>query len=375
MKYWLTIAVFLVSCHMMMAGNPWVSTREDTVLVVRAHHPAILKVLFLGNSYTYVNDLPLLIHHLARAQGDSMMYDSHCPGGYTLHNHATDPISLSKINADAWNWVVLQAQSQEPAMSPAQVALQTLPYAMQLDSAVDHHDSCTMTLFYETWGRKNGDATLCPVYPPVCTYTGMQNRLKESYKLFADTCRAVMAPAGEAWRKSIALNPSLELYQPDESHPSPEGSYLTACVFYEILFKKSVVNNPFTAGCDPLTAGFLQQVAHAVVRDSLEIWNVGKYHPCDSVVGIPGSGSEHTLILFPNPACDILHIPLPDARGNQPATYIITDLAGRVCDQGALLTGSISIAGWPAGCYLMMIRTANSCYRATFVTGCSHARD
>ena len=51
-----------------------------------------------------------------------------------------------------------------------------------------------------------------------------------------------MSPIGEAFRRSIALNPNLELYQPDESHPSLEGSYLAACVFYEVLFQKSVLN-------------------------------------------------------------------------------------------------------------------------------------
>jgi hypothetical protein len=235
--------------------------------------------LFLGNSYTYVNNLPLLIANLALANGDTLVYDVNAPGGYTLNNHFNDLTSKAKISSAPWKYVILQAQSQEPSFSPAQVFSQTLPYARKLDSLIKLNNSCTNTVFYQTWGRKNGDASNCGFYPPVCTYLGMQDRLKQSYKKFADTCNAVMSPIGEAFRRSIALNPNLELYQPDESHPSLEGSYLAACVFYEVVFQKSVLTNTYISTVNSTTATFLQQVAHAVVNDSLAIWNIGKNLP------------------------------------------------------------------------------------------------
>ncbi|MBA3682431.1 MAG: T9SS type A sorting domain-containing protein [Bacteroidetes bacterium] len=238
-----------------------------------------ISALFLGNSYTYVNNLPLLISQLALANGDTLVYDGNTPGGYTLQNHFTDVTTNTKINAIAWKYVIIQAQSQEPSFSPSQDYNQTLPYARKLDSLIKHNNNCTNTVFYETWGRKNGDAGNCGVYPPVCTYTGMQARLKQSYKKFADTCNAVMSPVGEAFSRSIALNPTLELYQVDESHPSLEGSYLAACVFYEVLFQKSVLTNTFISTVNSSTAIFLQQVAHTVVNDSLAVWNLGKNLP------------------------------------------------------------------------------------------------
>lgn len=238
-----------------------------------------ITTLFLGNSYTYVNNLPLLIANLALANGDTLVYDDNTPGGYTLNNHFNDLTSKAKINSAPWKYVILQAQSQEPSFSPAQVFSQTLPYALKLDSLIKNNNPCTNTVFYETWGRKNGDASNCGFYPPVCTYLGMQDRLKQSYKKFADTCMAVMSPIGEAFRRTIALNPNLELYQPDESHPSLEGSYLAACVFYEVLFQKSILSNTFISSVNSTTATFLQQVAHTVVNDSLAVWNIGKNLP------------------------------------------------------------------------------------------------
>jgi hypothetical protein len=247
--------------------------------LVLAQQSKKIRVLFMGNSYTYVNNLPLLIKDIASSNGDTLLYDSNCPGGQTFNGHFIDPTTVTKLMAQPWHHVVLQAQSQEPSFPPAQVASQTLPYAIKLDSMIKHYIPCAETVFFETWGRKNGDASNCPFYTPLCTYLGMQNRLRASYKLFADSTHGVFSPVGEAFKKSIALNPSLELYSLDESHPSLEGSYLAACVFYEVLFHKSVLTTTYTAGVSLTNSIFLKQIAHSVVRDSLSTWNIGKYTP------------------------------------------------------------------------------------------------
>jgi Secretion system C-terminal sorting domain len=285
-----------------------------------------INVLFLGNSYTYVNNLPQLIKDIANANGDTLLYDSNCIGGYTFENHFNDVTSCAKIKAQAWNFVVLQAQSQEPSFSPGQVAAQTLPFAIKLDSLVKRANICAQSVFFETWGRKNGDASNCAAYPPICTYVGMQDRLRASYKLFADTTHTLMSPVGEAWRKSIANKPSLELYSTDESHPVIEGSYLAACVFYEVLFRKSVVANSYMAGLTATNVAFLQQVAHSVVNDSLLVWNIGKYIPCPTT-GILNESLNLPISIYPNPAKKVLYT-------NTHLPYKIYDVLGKICASG-----------------------------------------
>lgn len=260
-----------------------------------------IRVLFLGNSYTYVNNLPNLIAGIALQGGDSLIFDSNCPGGYTFNNHFTDLTSLNKIKAGTWNYVVLQAQSQEPSFSPGQVGAQTFPYALKLDSVIKKYNPCATTVFYETWGRKNGDALNCGSYPPVCTYLGMQTRLRQSYKSFADSTKGIMVPAGECFRSSISYSPALELYQADESHPTLEGSYLTACAFYETLFQRSVLSNTYNPGIATPTLSYLQQVAHNVVRDSVGIWNLGIYLPWAdfTVVALNSSSFQFSISTAP----------------------------------------------------------------------------
>lgn len=236
-------------------------------------------ILFLGNSYTYVNNLPQVLHDLALANGKTITFDSNTPGGYTLQNHSQDPNTIAKIYQQPWDYVIIQAQSQEPSFSPAQVAAQTFPYATKLDSMVHDNDSCSQTMFYMTWGRKNGDAGNCPSYPPVCTYAGMQQRLRDSYVQMGQDNHAMVGPVGIAWKNIIATNPAFDLYQSDESHPTEWGTYAAACVFYSSIYRESCVGIPYYFTIPQADAQLIQTIASSVVLDSMTTWNTEVYHP------------------------------------------------------------------------------------------------
>ncbi len=237
------------------------------------------KVLFIGNSYTYVNDLPQLLHDLAASAGDTIEFDSSTPGGYTFQLHCSNATTLSKIKAQPWDFVILQAQSQEPSFDPAQVQTDTYPYARQLCDSIKANNTCSEVVFYMTWGRKNGDASNCAAYPPVCTYLGMQSRLRQSYLEMADSNKATCAPVGMAWKNVRDQYPNINLYQGDESHPLLEGSYLAACVFYATLFQKTPLGATYTAGLDTATAHALQSTAAVTVLDSMNLWRIKANYP------------------------------------------------------------------------------------------------
>ena len=243
------------------------------LLCVSASAQKKIKVLFIGNSYTYVNNLPQTVHDIAQANGDTLIFDSSTPGGYTFNMQSAYAPTLTKIAQGGWDYVVLQDQSEEPSFPPSQVQTDVYPYATLLDSLIHAADSCTETVFYMTWGHQNGDPPNCAGYPQICTYAGMQDRLSQSYIEMGQMNRATIAPAGEAWRKIVARPHGFDLYQADSSHPTVFGTYLTASVFYEILFQKSVLNDTFrTAGIPDSNAVQLRQAAHSTVSDSLSKW-------------------------------------------------------------------------------------------------------
>lgn len=229
-----------------------------------------VSVLFIGNSYIYTNDLPSMLTDLTNSLGDVIYYDQHTPGGTTFANHAANPIVYDKINDQLWDFVVLQAQSQEPSFPDSQVNSNTLPFAIQLADSVYANNFCSEALFFMTWGRENGD----PQWGPISTFDGMNERLRNAYMRFADSVDGAVAPVGSAWKYIRDTEPGIGLYVGDGSHPSYEGSYLAACTFYASVFRKSPVGAPFIGTLDPTVAQKLQTAASLTVLDSLDQWNL-----------------------------------------------------------------------------------------------------
>lgn len=237
------------------------------------------KVLYIGNSYIYTNDVPTLVKNIALANGDTVIYDQNTIGGYTFESHSTNAVTISKIAAQKWDIVVLQEQSQRPSFDPSQVAVEVYPYARKLDSMIHANDTCTETAFLMTWGRPTGDHSNCPFYPPVCTYAGMQQRLRESYMEMAVDNHGIVAPVGMAWKLMLDSAYAPWLYSPDSSHPSLAGAYIEACVLYSTIFHKKTLNNSFISSLTSTEAKLLQRVSDKIVFDSLSLWQGNGNYP------------------------------------------------------------------------------------------------
>lgn len=242
-------------------------------------HATTRKVLFIGNSYTYTNSMPTMLQSFAAANGDTLIFDMSAPGGYTLEQHSTDATTLAKIASQKWDIVVIQEQSQRPAFPPGQVETDVLPYAARLDTLIRNNDTCTQTMFMMTWGHRGGDPSNCAGYPVICTYEGMQGRLRESYTQMTMENHAIMAPVGAAWKVMVDSFPAIDLYNPDNSHPSVTGSYLQTCVLYSSIFHKKSLGCTYLSGLPATTVQTLQRIADKVTMDSLTQWQQYGHYP------------------------------------------------------------------------------------------------
>ena len=236
-------------------------------------------VLFLGNSYTAVNNLPIIIANIAHNMGDSLAHSENTPGGSTLQDHSTDASSLNLINQPGWDYVVLQEQSQKPSWPISQVITDVFPYAKTLSNLIYQKNPCARPLFFMTWGRKNGDSYNCASWPPVCTYNGMDSLLNLRYRMMADSNDAYVSPVGAVWHYIRDTKPGINLYSADESHPSNAGSYAAACTFYTMIFRKDPTLISYDYGLDPIMASDIRLAAKIIAYDSLAKWNIGKYIP------------------------------------------------------------------------------------------------
>ncbi len=250
-----------------------------SLLASNASQATVRKVFFVGNSYTHTNAMPDMLRDFTTAKGDTIIYNSSAPGGYTFQQHTVFATTISGIFSQPWDIVVLQEQSQLPSFPPAQVVTDVYPFATRLDSFINANDTCTQTMFMMTWGRRNGDVMNCPGYPVVCTYAGMQSRLRDSYMQMTQDNNAIVAPMGSAWKIIIDSFPAIDLYQIDSSHPSVAGSYLQACVFYASIFHRPASGCTYLGGLTSATAQTLQRIADKVVLDSLSQWQQYGHYP------------------------------------------------------------------------------------------------
>ena len=223
-----------------------------------------VSVLFVGNSYTSANDMPHLLSAIATSLGERMEVDMAAPGGYTWQQHAEDQATQARIREKNWTFIVLQEQSQRPDWPASQLERDVIPPALQLDRIIHEGHASTKTVFFETWGYKEGDSRNCANLPETCTYEGMQSRLSATYAGLARQTGGLLAPVGTAWRRVRISHPEIELYASDGIHPSKQGSYLAACVFYEALFRKTVTGAD-KLGLRGTEAEILQRAAQEAV--------------------------------------------------------------------------------------------------------------
>ena len=219
----------------------------------------VLRVLFIGNSYTFYNDLPGMFAELMRAGGYETVVESSAVGGWTLADHAASEQTLGMLESQNWDYVILQEQSVIPCV-PDMREQHMYPAVRALDEKIQQAGA--NTILFMTWGRRDGLAA--EGYPD---FKAMQVQLYTGYMEIGEEVGAMVAPVGLAWQNGRTADPELELWDRDGSHPSEEGSYLAACVLYAIVCQKSPEMLGYGAGLPEGTAQFLQGVAAETVLE------------------------------------------------------------------------------------------------------------
>lgn len=198
------------------------------------------RVLFIGNSYTDFNGgMDTYIMGLAPNTTASRI----TPGGFTLESHWNNPDTLNAIHTGKWDVVVLQEQSQTPISNSKGF----FEYAGKLDGEIKK--SGAETILFMTWTR-----------PDSAQYGVSTANLAQMYTALGHKLGVRVAPVGLAFYRALQKRPELTLYSND-GHPTPQGTYLAACVFYGIIFKQNPVGNSYSAGISDDERVFLQSIA------------------------------------------------------------------------------------------------------------------
>ena len=235
------------------------------------------KILFIGNSFTFFNDMPAIFSKLCEAAGTPVQVESVLKGGWYLSRYA-DPENemypaVLEASKQEWDYVVLQDQSINPAIHTEDF----LAAARKLAAMFP----CRKKLvFYQTWAYEEGSVKL---QSSGLTYEEMHEKLRDAYRQAAENLNGLLVPAGDAFRLAHdQYYYKFDLYRADAFHPSILGSYMIACTFFGTIFGKSPLDCITPDGVAKEHAASLRKMAHDACFPDL---------PATSVLFI---GNSHT---------------------------------------------------------------------------------
>jgi hypothetical protein len=223
-----------------------------------------VKVLFIGNSFTYVHDLPGTFKALANAGGKTVYVDDYTVGGAQFAGTsglANTAAVYTLMRSQAWDYVVLQDNQGAFAGYQNQVTSANMLANLRLRDSVRAQHPCARVIWFTGWGPKDG------------VFTGDNttlelNRIDSNYQYMQNLYPAkkeIMAPFGKAWIASMAGQPSTNLYETDDCHPGMAGQLLNASVLYTTIFKQDPSNINYTAGLSSASASFLRTTGYHTV--------------------------------------------------------------------------------------------------------------
>ena len=229
------------------------------------------RVLFIGNSYTGVNKLPDVFLEVVKDSGrPTPVVKSSTPGGRTLKQHLGIAGSMKLIDEGGWDVVVLQGQSQEPAIAEVDEAVRKefVESAAELCKRVRAKSPKAKIYFYATWarhadywgaaGKKGADVGANP--------KEMQARLRKWYGFVAKENQATLVPCGDAWELNYASTGVVRLHTKDHSHPEFVGTYLNALIFFGKIYGVKAPTPRWTGKLDEAQARLMQGHAAQVLN-------------------------------------------------------------------------------------------------------------
>ena len=215
-----------------------------------------MKVLFIGNSYTYYNDMPDLFEKLAKENGADVQVMSVTQGGRRLKAYENDAdeytLRLKQIMAEHhFDAVIVQEHSLAPILDYDGFCRGVIRVLDMVRPKAER------VILYETWGRKSGSPELSE---HGWTNEGMTRDLADAYAKVAKNRDLEVSHVGQAFRRIVEACGQIELYYPDMTHPSYAGSCLAALVHYKTVFEAM----PVSAECLGLNEKVLSAFVAAI---------------------------------------------------------------------------------------------------------------
>ncbi len=189
-----------------------------------ATHPRVLRILFIGNSYTHFHQLRNVVRRVIQSAEPGVIVHTQevTHSGWDLWRHWRSGIARRRLGSAHFTHVVLQGHSLAPLRDRDRLRM--------TDAAHRFSDLITRSgaeaVLYETWARRSGNR----VYRrgETTSPSDMQDRIDRAYATIASETGATIAPVGDTFRRIASVLPEGDLYSHDGSHPSELGTFIAA---------------------------------------------------------------------------------------------------------------------------------------------------
>lgn len=185
-----------------------------------------LRILFVGNSHTFYNDMPELFRELCEADGETQVEVAmQAHGGVTYGWHYTQKWELRfALLHGRYDYVIYQQAAHSPCPSKEETLADGTAIIQQARAAG------VTPIVTIPWAEKRDPAHQLDMY--------------DIYDTLQEKTGVLCSPVGQVFERTSKERPDIDLYWLDGEHCSPYGSYVNACVHYAQILKKSPVGLP-----------------------------------------------------------------------------------------------------------------------------------
>ncbi len=172
-------------------------------------------VLFIGNSLTFVHDIPYLTRRLAHDQGVELFVDAATYPAFELSQHLEHGPTMDKLKSRRWDYVVIQEGSRPVAyfQEESREAMQRfVPLLRQHSQRV-----ILYSILSGTWSKD------------------LRENAAQFHACAAEELGWELAPVSAVWNKVQMRWPQFPIFDPDNHHPGPGGALLAAAIFDQII--------------------------------------------------------------------------------------------------------------------------------------------
>lgn len=220
-----------------------------------------IRVLCIGNSFTYVEDTPKMLEEIAASQGLTIKITSHTVGGYTFKRHLNNDKTISAIDREGYMFVFLQDQSQAPARYAKRPKTGRVAVCdgIELVERVRFYSPEARIWLEQTWAYSKNN------YGGFGSLEEFDRLLGKGTRKMARKAHVEVSPIGPAFAVVRAERPDIDLYNEDGHHQSRLGAYLKSCVNFLLITGKPFDGEVANCENDPQFAAYLRSIAERVV--------------------------------------------------------------------------------------------------------------